>query len=110
MLIVRGVNVFPSAIQDVVSELCPRVSGVMRVLADFPGHSTQQNLKVLVEWGETASGSDDSKVASELERRLRARLSVKTDVIMVDANTFEKPGVKKVALTLREMPQLHRKS
>ncbi len=108
MLIVRGINVFPSAIQDVVSDLCPRVSGVMRVVADFPGHSTQENLKVLVERSETAGASDDPEIASELERRLRARLSVKTDVIMVDANMFEKPDAKKVALTLREMPQLQR--
>jgi phenylacetate-CoA ligase len=106
MLIVRGVNLFPSAVQDVVAELRPRVTGVMRIFADFAGHSTQGNLKVLVERGEHAPGSEDEDLVNELERRLRARLSVKTDIAIVDANTFEKPGAKKVSLTLREMPQL----
>ena len=104
MLIVRGVNLFPSAIQDVVGELRPNVTGVMRVVADFEGHSTQQNLKVLVERDETANPLEDGQLASEIERRLRARLSVKTDVRIVSANTFEKPGAKKVSLTLRALP------
>jgi phenylacetate-CoA ligase len=105
MLIVRGVNLFPSAVQDVVGELRPRVSGIMRVIADFDGHSTQENLKILVERGEAANASGDEEIAAELERRIRARLSVKIEVTIVAANTFEKPGAKKVSLTLRGMPQ-----
>jgi phenylacetate-CoA ligase len=104
MLIVRGVNVFPSAIQDVVGELKPRASGVLRVLADFPGHSTQRNLRILVERGEVADMASDAELKEEIERRVRNRLSAKMDVQIVPFETFERPGVRKVSLTIREWP------
>lgn len=106
MLIVRGVNLFPSAIQDVIGRLRPRVSGVVRVLADFAGHSTQRNLTILVERGEQASPDDDEVLQREIERRVRDALVVKVEPLIVPAGFFETPGAKKVALTLREMPAL----
>jgi phenylacetate-CoA ligase len=105
MLIVRGVNVFPSAIQDVVGELRPRASGILRVLADFPGHSTQRNLKVLVERGASSDLSGDASLKAEVEQRVRNRLSVKMDAQIVAFETFERPGVRKVSLTTREWPR-----
>jgi len=51
MLIVRGANVFPSAILSIVSEMVPETNAAMRVVADFAGHTTQGALKVIVERG-----------------------------------------------------------
>jgi phenylacetate-CoA ligase len=104
MLIVRGINVFPSAIQDLILQLQPDTSGVMRVWADFEGHTTQANLKVLVERGIDRSKEQDQELVSHVEQTIRNALSFKAKVIVVDANSFEKPGVAKVALTLREQP------
>ncbi len=106
MLIVRGVNLFPSAIQDVVGRLRPRASGVIRVVADFAGHSTQRNLTVLVERGDAASPEDDAALQAEVERRVRDALVVKVSPVIVPAGFFETPGARKVALTLRAMPAL----
>jgi phenylacetate-CoA ligase len=106
MLIVRGVNLFPSAVQEIVGELLPAASGVMRVLADFEGHSTQSNLKILVERGEERGEEGDPALKEEVERRVRNRLSVKTDVQIVPFGSFERPGARKVSLTLRNPPDL----
>ena len=106
MLIVRGVNLFPSAIQDVVGRLRPRASGVIRVVADFAGHSTQRNLTVLVERGDAASAADDPALQAEVERRVRDALVVKVSPVIVPFGFFETPGARKVALTLRTMPKL----
>lgn len=106
MLIVRGVNLFPSAVQDVVGRLRPRSSGVVRVLADFAGHSTQRNLTVLVERGAEATPEADADLRREVERRVRDALAVKVDPVIVPAGFFETPGARKVALTLRQMPEL----
>jgi phenylacetate-CoA ligase len=106
MLIVRGVNLFPSAIQEVVGELTPRTSGILRILAEFPGHSTQNNLPVLVERGDTAVADDDAALKAEIEHRVRNRLSVKVDVEIVPYGTFERPDARKVALTLRQRPRM----
>ncbi len=102
MLIVRGVNLFPSAILDVVGELRPYVSGILRILADFPGHSTQKNLKLYVERGEGRPVTADDGIAGEIVRRVQSRLSVKVDVTMVPFGRFERPGAAKVALTIRQ--------
>jgi phenylacetate-CoA ligase len=105
MLIVRGVNLFPSAVQDVVSGLRPRVGGVMRVLADFEGHTTQGNLKLLVERAPGAVAEHDAAVAAEVEQHVRATLAVKAEVRLVAHGFFDAPGAQKVALTLRQLPK-----
>ena len=106
MLIVRGANVFPSAIHSVVNDLIPQTNGIMRVVADFDGHTTQGALKVIVERGAGCDAGDDAALKSTLETRLRDALVFKADITIVAANTFEKPGAAKVALTLREFPEL----
>ena len=106
MLIVRGINLFPSAVQDVVGRLRPRASGVIRVVADFAGHSTQRNLTVLVERGDAASPDADRALQAEVERRVRDALVVKVSPVIVPAGFFETPGARKVTLTLRAMPDL----
>lgn len=106
MLIVRGANVFPSAIQSVVTDMAPRTNGVMRVLADFEGHTTQRSLKVLVERGPDTSPEEDAILKNDVETKLRNTLVFKADVQIVAADTFEKPGVTKIALTLRKSPEL----
>jgi phenylacetate-CoA ligase len=106
MLIVRGVNLFPSAVQDVVSAMKPLVGGVMRVLADFEGHTTQGNLKVLVERAAGADAQADTTTSAQVEARIRNALAVKAEVHMVRHGFFDAPGAQKVALTLRKAPDL----
>lgn len=106
MLIVRGINVFPSAIQSIVMEMQPRTNGVMRVYADFEGHTTQRNLKVYVERGSATPPEAAVRLKEDVEARLRNALAFKADVMIVPSDSFEKPGVQKVALTLRAEPRV----
>jgi phenylacetate-CoA ligase len=106
MLIVRGVNLFPSAVQDVVSSLQPQVGGVVRVLALFEGHTTQDNLQLLVERAAGAQPPADAATAALVQERVRNALAVKAEVRMVRHGFFDAPGAQKVALTLRRMPAL----
>jgi phenylacetate-CoA ligase len=106
MLIVRGVNVFPSAIQSIVAEMQPRTNGVMRIYADFEGHTTQRNLKVYVERGPATAPEAVPVLKQEVETRLRNGLAFKADAIVVPPDSFEKPGVQKVALTVRSEPRV----
>jgi len=104
MLIVRGVNVFPSAIQSIIAEMLPETTGMMRVLRDFEGHSTQSALKVIVERGHAQTPAGDAALKARIEHHLRDALVFKADVQITDPDTFEKPGVAKVALTIRKFP------
>ena len=106
MLIVRGINLFPSAIQDLVSAMKPLVGGVVRVVADFEGHTTQDNLKLLVERAPGVTPDTDTAAVQQVETRVRNALSVKVEVRMVRHGFFDAPGAQKVSLTLRKMPDL----
>lgn len=106
MLIVRGANVFPSAIQSIVNEMVPETNGIMRVVADFPGHTTQEALKLIVERGPGREPGGDAELKRKLENRLRDALVFRADVRIVTDGTFEKPGAAKVALILRKYPEL----
>lgn len=102
MLIVRGVNVFPSAIQDIVASMQPETNGVVRVIADFDEHTTQANLKLAVERGRQHSTENDAALAAAVTTKLRNSLAFKADVTIVATDEFDKPGVQKVQLTIRD--------
>jgi phenylacetate-CoA ligase len=107
MLIVRGVNLFPSAVQDLVEAMRPAVSGQVRLVADFDGHSTQANLKVLVERAEhEPPGLSLAALKQDIESRIRGALAVKAEVLLAPHGSIEKPGAAKLKLVLRAMPAI----
>src|SRR6185312_10640457 len=59
MLIVRGVNVFPSAVRDVVGAFAPRVSGHIRVRPSAEGVKQDPPLPVTVELAEGVAADPD---------------------------------------------------
>ena len=69
MLIVRGVNVFPSAIREVVSEFMPRVSGHLLVKPRSPGVKQEPPLAIAVELVKDAAA--DAALAEAIGKRLR---------------------------------------
>jgi phenylacetate-CoA ligase len=89
MLIVRGVNVFPSAIREVVSEFVPGVSGRILVKPASAGVKQEPPLPVSVELAER--GTVDAEMISE---RLRDALVVRTQVELVPWGTLQRSEYK----------------
>jgi phenylacetate-CoA ligase len=81
MLIVRGVNVFPSAVREVVSSFAPRVSGHILVEPREPGPKQDPPLPVSVELAPGAT--EDPTLAEAIRDRLREALVVQTSVELV---------------------------
>src|SRR6185436_17260949 len=81
MLIVRGVNVFPSAVRDVVGAFAPRVSGHIRVRPAADGVKQDPPLPVTVELAEGVAADPD--LAETIRERIRAVLVVSTRVELV---------------------------
>jgi phenylacetate-CoA ligase len=101
MLIVRGINVFPSAIKQLVCEFLPRSTGEMRIRADFDGHSTQKPLHVVVEHADGVDGTAQQRLSADIEARVRSALNVKVAVELVPALTLKRPDHVKVNLVER---------
>jgi phenylacetate-CoA ligase len=92
MLILLGVNVFPSAIKDVVASFSPRATGDMIVLLDEPGPNVKPPLKVQVEYAQGLRDLDSFK--HEIEDRLREKLVFRSDVHLVPEGTLPRFEMK----------------
>ncbi|HEY3182818.1 MAG TPA: phenylacetate--CoA ligase [Gaiellaceae bacterium] len=82
MLIVRGVNVFPSEIEDVVLEH-PALGGQYAIVLDR--RTPMTNLEVRAELREA---EEPEPVEADLRRRLEERLRVRTDVYVLAPGTL----------------------
>ena len=89
MLIVRGVNVFPSAIREIVGKFQPRVTGVVLVKPRRRGVRQDPPLPVVVE-GEVA----DRGLAGEIREQIRNTLLVTTDVRLVPPRSLPRSEYK----------------
>ncbi len=92
MLIVRGVNVFPTAVREVVSTFAPRVSGRIVVVPEQPGVKQDPPLPVEVELVRGAVA--DEALAEEIRARLRDVLVVSTRVELVPWGSLERSEYK----------------
>jgi len=92
MLIVRGVNVFPSAIREVVSEFVPDVSGHILVKPSQPGIKQEPPLPIEVE---LARGrADDAGLAETIRARLRSVLVFTAGIKLVPYGTLQRSEYK----------------
>ena len=92
MLIVRGVNVFPSAVRDVVSAFAPTVSGHILVRPAASGVKQEPPLPVTVELARGAIADDDLEAA--IRDRLRSVLTVSTHVELVPFGSLQRSEYK----------------
>jgi len=92
MLIVRGVNVFPSAVREVVSAFAPDVSGHILVRPSAPGVKQDPPLPVSVELAEGATG--DPALAESIRERLRDTLVVQARVDLVPWGSLQRSEYK----------------
>lgn len=81
LLILSGVNVWPSAVKDVIASLQPRTTGAMQILVDGPGPAVRPPLQVQVEYG--PDEEDLEGLRADVERTLREKLIVKAAVDLV---------------------------
>jgi len=81
MLIIRGVNVFPTAIRDVVAGFRPEVSGSLLIKPTAPGTRQEPPLPIDVELAE--GGTMRQGLAEAIEAAIRAKLLVTTRVTLL---------------------------
>ena len=92
MLVVRGVNVFPSAVREVVGEFAPRVSGNVLVRPQGPGPRQDPPLPVSVELARDAPA--DPALAEAIGGRLREVLVVNARVDLVPFGSLPRSEYK----------------
>jgi phenylacetate-CoA ligase len=92
MLIVRGVNVFPSAVREVVGRFAPRVTGAVQIRPRARGVKQEPPLPLLVELAEGVKA--DGALADSIAHEIRAALVFTPEVRLVPARTLPRSDYK----------------
>ena len=90
MLILRGVNVWPSAVRDVVAGFRPEATGEMLIRVDGEGPKVDPPLRVRVEAGSAAGAG----LAARIEQAIRAKLIVQARVELVPRGVLPRTEMK----------------
>lgn len=89
MLIVQGVNVYPSAIKDVVSSLVPKTTGAIEIqLVETPPEGWKPPIHIKVEHGREPG--DLERLKEEITGLIREKLIFRAEVELVPQDTLPK--------------------
>ena len=92
MFIVRGVNVYPTAVLAVVGDFRPRATGRARIVRTGPETSVTPPVPIEVE---VADGHEaDKRLIEEIERAVHAKLTFRSKVTLVPESQFGAAGYK----------------
>ena len=92
LLIVRGVNLFPSAVREVVAEFRPRVGGAVLIRPMHTGVRQDAAPRVIVELGDVERG--DAELAGAIQEAIRGKLVASTAVELVPYGTLPRSEYK----------------
>lgn len=102
MLIVRGVNLFPSAIRSILGDFTPDLSGMFQVRPTVAGVSQVPPLPLIIELGREHTG-DTKDLAARVGAEIRTRLLVSTKITLVEHGTVPR-GTYKTKLVDYDLP------
>lgn len=83
MLLVRGVNLFPSALQSVVGRFAPKAVGRIQVVLPQPGPRVEPPLRIRVEHAQGLGAGELGELKQAIESAIRTDLSVTAAIQLV---------------------------
>jgi len=107
MLIARGVNIFPSAVKDVIASFSQRTTCEMLILRYKPGSNVELPVKGQIEYAQ--SREDLPRLKGEIEEELENKLVFMVDIQLVPDGTHPRYEMKaKLIRKLHEEEQKKR--
>ncbi len=94
MLKVKGVVVFPAAIDGVIASFIPRVTGEFRIILDSPPPRVDPPLQLKVEFGEEVNEDALSSLAEEIGEEMHKRLKIRPQITWVEPMSLERSTYK----------------
>jgi len=83
LLIVKGVKLYPAAVQDVISSFVPDTTGELRIVLDGPPPRVTPPLRLKVEHGPGVAADDLEGLRRRLVQAMHDRLTVRPEVELV---------------------------
>lgn len=106
MLIIRGVNVFPTQIEEMILR-DPRLGGTYQLILTRDGH--MDNLEVQCELQRQFSGmtaAERDAIAKELSHRIKSNIGISTRITLLDVDTIPRTVVGKARRVIDQRPKV----
>ncbi|MBU2550777.1 MAG: phenylacetate--CoA ligase family protein [Proteobacteria bacterium] len=94
MLKIKGVMVYPAAIDGVITGFAPRVTGEFRIVLDEPPPRVTPPLNLKIEYGEATALEELPGLAEEITQALKARLKFTPRISWLPPQTLERSTYK----------------
>ena len=94
MLIVKGINVFPSAIRNLMNSFIPRVTGAFKIILETPPPRVVPPLRMKVERGQGMTEGDTEGLRLEIEEKISNFLRFRPSIEFVPPESLERTAGK----------------
>ncbi|HEX5345274.1 MAG TPA: phenylacetate--CoA ligase PaaK [Duganella sp.] len=102
MLIIRGVNVFPTQIEELICRM-PKLAPQYQLVVSRDGHLDQ--LEVRAELRPGTAGSEVESLANELQQRIKTNVGVSTKVTLLPPDGIERTLTGKARRVIDQRPK-----
>ena len=99
MLNVKGINVFPNGVSQVIEEMVPDLNGEFQIVLDRPSPYT--SLNITVEYGAGVGPEQKKGIARELEGKIKAVLNFSATINLVAPQSIQRTEMGKAIRVLR---------
>ena len=89
MLLIRGVNVFPNAVRDVVNRIGDTTTGNIRIQKPGDGAVVEPPVRLLVEVRQGLSSEAKDDLAKKIIEAVHHQLRFRVDPLLQDEGVFE---------------------
>jgi len=90
MLTVKGVNVYPAAIKDVVTTFVPDVTGEMRIVLESPPPRVVPPVRLKIEHGKDIGQADLPGLANRISAALHNAIKIRPEIEFVEPGALPK--------------------
>jgi len=90
MLTVKGVNVYPAAIKDVVTTFVPDVTGEMRIVLEAPPPRVVPPVRLKIEHGKDIGQADLPGLANRISAALHNGIKIRPEIEFVEPGALPK--------------------
>ena len=99
MLNIKGINVFPNGISQVIEEMIPDLNGEFQIVLDHPSPYT--SLNITVEHGAGIDPGLKDATAGKLEQKIKAVLNFTANINLVAPQSIQRTEMGKAVRVLR---------
>ena len=104
MLIIRGVNVFPTQLEEIVLAH-GRLSGQYQIVVSRDGHLDALELRCELQAGATSDAADVDDIAQWMQHRIKTMVGVSTRVSVLPTQTIERTLTGKARRVIDTRPR-----